>query len=169
MKKRLFAVALVCMLTLSSVSVMAKDTYSVEPPLKDSIILDGSTVDKDNHDKNTVTGGKVTIDILEDGEGYQKIEFTAKPDGSNTFYKWDITGDYDIVEGSLDSDTIILMVYGDLEMNAIFKDADGNVVTKGDKDNSTTSPTTGVATGLLILTMLGSGAVAVTSRKKFED
>ncbi|MBR3646493.1 MAG: hypothetical protein IKN54_08735 [Lachnospiraceae bacterium] len=169
MKKKVFAFTMVCLLTVSAVPVFAKSVSSPEPAAETSVTIGGKVADEE--DDNKVTGGKVSFEVVgeveEDGQKYQKIEFNAKPDGNNSFFEWQIDGNYKIVEGDLNSGKIVIIAYDDIEINAVFKDANGNIVTEGPKDDSTKSPKTGVPVGALLITMLGSGAVAIKSRKKF--
>lgn len=167
MKKKLLVAAAVSLLTLSSVSVMAANS-----PIADeyyNITIDDQTTGKEGNTTVEVPGGTITTStgIVEVGE---EVTLTADADDGYTFKKWVIEGDYTIVDGSLEEGTITIIPNEDLNVNAEFVDEDGNPAEDPGKggDDSPVSPATGAATGGLLITLLASGGVAITSRKKMK-
>lgn len=80
------------------------------------------------------------------------------------FAGWVITGKYDIVSGSLNSDTLVIIPLGDITVEETYKDA--TVDTEKEENDSDKAPQTG--NGALMLTvLLTAGAfVAMVATKK---
>lgn len=170
MKKKMLALIVVVLLMFSSVTVMAAN--SPVAPNYFEITVEGQTVGKNGATNLVVDGGKITISsgIVEEGK---EVTLTATPDKNNKFSKWVIDGDYEIVEGSLTDLTITIIPKSDLDVDADFLDSSDQPIeedpTKKPGNSSNVSPKTGVATGAIMITLLASGAVAITSRKKFSE
>lgn len=194
MRKKLLVAATVAVLSLSSVSVMAAN--SPEAPKYNNITIGSSTVGSTSSSTITVPGGSITTSTGAVEEG-KEVTFTATAEAGKVFVKWVITGDYTVVSGSLTTTTITVIPKGDLVVNAEFatievpttqeaptvapedpteapdeepeseepEEGEGN---EGEnKDPSATSPQTGIPAAGVLVTLLASGAVAITAKKKF--
>lgn len=168
MKRKILVALVVALLTFASVPVMAASSPASDVVY--SITIGDQTVGKNGASNIQVDGGKVSVSTGAVKVG-EEVTLTATADDGYKFSKWVIEGDYTIVSGSLTSETITIIPKEDIVINAEFVDEEGNVVTnpKGDSDSSVTSPKTGVATGAILVTLLASGGVAITSRKKFSE
>lgn len=170
MKKRIFALIAVALLMFSSVTVMAAN--SPTPSDYFEITVEGQTVGKNGATNLIVDGGKISVSsgIIEEGK---KVTLTVTPDKNNKFSKWVIDGDYEIVEGSLTDLTITIIPKSDLDIDAKFLNSEDEPIkenpTKKPDNDSNVSPKTGVATGAVMITLLASGAIAITSKKKFSE
>jgi len=164
--KKLITVALVIVMIFSlSVTVFAADYDSPQPKETYSIAVSYSPADGSlgvaSSDKN-----QVTIDS-EDG----KVILTATvKDGK--FNRWDIKGEYEIVEGSLTSPKLVIIPKSDISANAIFE-KDGKPATpdspSSSSDSGSTSPKTGDPLYLIIgfaVLALGVGAFAIKKIKE---
>ncbi len=172
MRKKILAVMLVALLTFSAVPVMAENSPTA--PSVFNVTVEGNTVGKKGASGIKVPGGSISVS---DGAVQVGKEVTLKvtPDKGKKFSKWIIKGDYTIVSGSLKDGTITIIPNGDIDIDAKFTDVapisdmpetESNAG-KGDTDSNTTSPKTGVPAGILLVTLLASGGVAVTSRRKY--
>lgn len=163
--KRLITVALVIVMifalgvtAFADSSPVPKEQYSIDVTYSPS---DGSLGDA-SADKNTVI-----IDPSDDG----LVTITANvKDGK--FSKWDIKGEYDIVEGSLTTPKIVIRPHSDISANAIFE-KDGKPATPDTPSSSDggsgTSPKTGDPLYMIIvfsILALGMGAFAVKKIKE---
>lgn len=181
MKKKLLVTATVAIFALSSVSVMAANS-PVAPKYND-ITIGGSTVGSTSSSTITVSGGKITTSTGAVEEG-KEVAFTASPDAGKVFVKWIITGDYTVVSGSLTTTTITVIPKGNLVVNAEFADmqvpteAITEILTEAPteeestkapekKDPSANSPQTSIPAAGVLITLLASGAIAVTAKKNF--
>lgn len=166
MKKKLLVALTVVLLTFASVPVMAANSPATNPVY--SITIGDQTVGKNGASGIKVDGGKISVSTGAVSVG-EEVTLTATADKGYKFSKWVIDGDYTIVSGSLTSKTITIIPNADLNINAKFVDANGKEPETEIKkpDNSGTSPKTGAAAGAILITLLASGGVAVTSRKKF--
>lgn len=163
--KRLITIALaIVMIFALGVTVFAdsspvpKEQYSIVVTYSPS---DGSLGDA-SADKNTVI-----IDPSDDG----LVTLTANvKDGK--FSKWDIKGEYDIVEGNLTTPKLVIRPHSDIIANAIFE-KDGKPATPDTPSSSSggsgTSPKTGDPLYMIIvfsILALGMGAFAVKKIKE---
>lgn len=169
MKKKILMAIVVALLTFSAIPVMAADSPTASAVY--NITVGDKTVSKEGSSGIKVNGGKISIStgVVKIGE---EVTLTATPNKGNKFSKWIIEGDYTIVSGNLTDATITIIPNSDLDIDAEFVDSEENPITevettKGATDPSVTSPKTGAATGALLVTLLASGGVAITSRKKF--
>lgn len=172
MKKKILTAVVVALLAFSSVPVMAANSPTAAPVY--SVTVDKGTVSKDGNSGIKVNGGKISVSTgtVEVGK---TVTFKATANKGKKFSKWIINGSYTIVSGSLTSGTITVIPNGDIDINAKFVNKNSNPekeTTKGkDKtvpyDGSTTSPKTGAAAGAIVITLLASGGIAITSKKKF--
>ncbi|MBE6762033.1 MAG: hypothetical protein E7551_07070 [Ruminococcaceae bacterium] len=104
--------------------------------------------------------GKDDTKVHEVKEG-DTIELTKSDEN---FEGWEIDGDYDIVSGTLTSDTIVIRPNSDLTVTELYKDT----VVEDDKDEneSDKAPTTGNG-ALMVTVLLTAGAfVAMVATKK---
>ena len=91
--------------------------------------------------------------------------FTATEKGGK-FQKWELHCEYDIVEGSLTSATLVIRPKSDVHGIAFFEGGDKK---DGKKDDGSTSPKTGDMTivfATLMLVALGAGVFAVKKIKE---
>lgn len=109
--------------------------------------------------------------IKKSGDGI--MTFTANGINGGTFQEWVITGDYEIVEGDLKSETLVLRVFTDIDAIAYFTKP-GETPTEppkpdDDKGGDNTSPKTGyplvLVFGMMGLAMIG-GIVAYKKIKE---
>lgn len=176
--KKIFAVLLVALLTLSSVGVMATPSPSADKLHK--VTVNGDDVKK-NGGTVKVDGGKIIVSkgVVKEGK---KVTLKAKADKGKKFSKWEIDGDFTIVSGSLTSDSITIIPNGDIDVDATFDPVKGGkgegeskLVKPEDEsgiqapDNSNISPKTGdvddVAPIAAILLLSVSGLAAYKKRK----
>ena len=150
--KKIFAVLLVALMTLSSIGVMAAPSPSADKLHK--ITVNGDNVKK-NGGKVKVDGGTIIVSkgVVKEGK---KVTLKAKANKGKKFSKWEIDGDFTIVSGSLTSDSITIIPNGDVDVDATFdpvKDGKGEGESKlvepenesgvQAPDNSNISPKTG--------------------------
>ena len=164
--KRVITVALVLVLVFSlSVTAFAKDSptgkkyYGISVSYSPS---DGSL--------GTASADSDKVLITENDDG--TVTLTANEKGNGVFSSWQITGDYDIVSGSLNSKTITIKPHSDISAVANFTKPGSSPdeqkpSTPGNKGN--TSPKTGdpllYVIGMMILA-LGFGTLAVKKIKE---
>ncbi len=92
----------------------------------------------------------------------EPITLTA-PEGD--FVRWEISGDYKLVDGKLTDKVIKIIAYSDLTVDAVFADAGK----KSDGGNeSSTSPKTGDTVYYVIGMMALAMAAALVARKKIK-
>ena len=157
MKKFLsLLLAAIVLTAVLSVSVSAAD-YK-RPADRDyniiTIIVDG--------DK----GGTATSDPVTVPKG-ETSKITAKPDPGYEFSGWVIEGEYEIVEGDLNSAVIVIRPLTDVTVRAKFTGT-------ASRDSGSTSPTTGsidnsafVSVVVALVISFSAAAVVVTGRKYF--
>ena len=163
--KRIITIALVIVMIFAlAVPVFAES--SPQPKEKYSINVTYSPADgsmgEAGSDKN-----QIIIDPSDDG----LVTLTAVPkDGK--FSRWDIKGEYDIVEGDLTTPKIVIRPHSDITANAIFE-KDGKPATPDTPSSSGggsgTSPKTGDPLYLIIaftVLALGMGAFAIKKIKE---
>ena len=93
-------------------------------------------------------------------------KLVAKPDAGSEFTGWTIEGEYEIVEGDLNSLVLVIRPLGDVKVVANFKD------TGTGKDDGKKSPTTGYNTQAVIALMavvltVSAAAVVVCGKRYF--
>ena len=170
MKKRLLALFTIMLIVFSAVPVLAAKNPSPSGTKYYGISINGKTTGKKGRMTVKVPGGKITASSGKIEVG-KKVTFTATPNSGKKFVKWSIKGKYTLVSGSLTTKSITIIPKGDVDVNAIFKNADGTPVKPGNEkpgDNSNRSPQTGATAGALFFTMLAAGGVALTSRRKMK-
>lgn len=113
--------------------------------------------------------------IIEDGE---QITLIRNDYPGFSFLKWEITGEYDIISGDLDSDELVIRPLGDLVIKSLYEEVEDEKENlggedkkeeeeqKGETNDSDTSPQTGnnplpLFAGIFLL----SAAAAVTFKK----
>lgn len=163
--KRVITIALVLVLVFSlSISALALDSPSGKKYYGISVSYspsDGSL--------GTASADSDKVLITEHDDG--TVTLTAVEKGNGVFSAWQITGDYDIVSGSLTDKTITIRPHSDISAVATFtkpgSTPDEKPTTPGNKNN--TSPKTGdpllYLIGLLVLG-LGAGTLAVKKIKE---
>lgn len=110
----------------------------------------------------------VTIDVITDGGNASKVVnedgtvvLTATPDENYKFVKWDISGEYEIVSGTLTGSPITIKPVSDVTVKVSF---DGKQAVK---PTDATSPETGVQTvssdifAILMLVSVAGAAYAI--------
>ncbi len=126
---------------------------------------------------SSYAGGNVNTSYDEETGVYTLV---AAANDSNSFSKWEITGDYEIVEGTLESATLKIKCASDVEVSAVFVDENGDVVvddvqtpddtvpsTTTPADDSSDAPQTGSNTlSYLALALCVACAVAFISKKQ---
>lgn len=156
MKKVLSVVLAVFMLTaVLALSVAAEDHPSVDA--RDYFVIEI------NVDTNGGGNAIVNNNTVQKGK---EIKFTANPEDGNEFDHWEIEGDYEIVEGDLNSPVIVIRPKGDIKTLAHFKNAGPK------KDDEKTSPTTGynmnaVVAVMAVVVTVSAAAVVVTGKKYY--
>lgn len=166
MKIKLLIATIIAVLAFSSMSVMAAD--SPQGSQLNNIKVNGQSVGKKGSSNLKVNGGTVKVSggAIEVGK---KLTLKAKAADGNTFTKWVIEGEYTIVSGDLESETLVIIPKSDVSVKTVFTDSEGNELTgpvEEKKDSSTKSPKTGVATGMVLLALMGSAVCAGTFGKK---
>lgn len=110
---------------------------------------------------------KDSVIVTEDEDG--NVTLTADEKNNGKFQRWEIEGDYDIVEGSLTDKTIVIRPKSDIHAVAVFKGPDGSTNKVPATNNKPTSPQTGdplyIVLALAVLA-LGTGALAVKKIKE---
>lgn len=130
----------------------------------------GSPVQPDTEFDVTVSNanssnGKVEKVVNEDGTITLTVDVT---DGA-TFSKWIISGDYEIVEGSLTSTTITIKASADLKVEAAYEGettTTAAAVVDDSTGESPVSPKTGAPVASVAVVLFAAAGVAVVSRKK---
>lgn len=148
--KKVIALVLILLLVFSSVVA----TSALISPTKEDVYV-------------------IVIDHSGDGAGYAEplsvvigsngtFTLTAV-DGSQAFTKWILEGNYEIIEGNLESRYLVIRPSSDIKATAVFGGG-----TQGNSDKNSTSPKTGTipyAIVLLFLAVLASGVAVFVSRK----
>lgn len=150
------------------------DEYSpvfVITPLTDINAIASFSVDKDYLTMSSDVQGNGTISINPEkvlkGSG-DTVTLTAT-DGTDPFSQWVLACEYDIVEGTLTSKTLVIRPYTDVKVTAVFGE---NAPAPGpgpDGDGDSTSPKTGdntVTVVMMILMAMAAGAFAVKKIKE---
>ena len=161
--KRIFSIALVLAVMFAlAINVCAADSPQGVDYYKISVGYfpsDGSLGDASS-DKD-----KIAITENEDGT----VTLTATEKGTGAFIKWVITGDYDIVTGSLTSKTLTVKPKSDIHADAYFEAPGKTPDTPSNPNTDKTSPKTGdpmpIILGLAVLG-IGVGAFAVKKIKE---
>lgn len=117
---------------------------------------------------STVGHGSASVSPASVGVGSGELVTFTAVDGLETFSGWVLECKYDIVEGSLNSRTLVIRPYTDVHATATFGGATVSANT-GTKNTSSSSPKTGdplfIVIGLAVLA-LGTGALAVKKIKE---
>ena len=143
--KKIFAILMVvAMIFAIAVPVCAEISPKPQPGVDTGVVPEdgGNVTDKDN------------------GDGTHTI--TINPNKGHNFVKWEITGEYEIVNGKLTDTTITIKPLTDVKVNAVLK-ADS---AKPSVKPGTSSPSTGVAPVMLAVAFVASVAGAGISFKK---
>lgn len=157
-------VAVVAMLAVSVTSFAVKSP--VAPPDFDVNI--GGIIDQNGNSKTDTSW----IKVIKDGENL----IISVEDGYEDFFiKWIITGEYEIIEGDLNSPTLVIRPLGNITIQQVVTDinakpntntdTDTNTGTPGKPNESPTSPSTGTAAGVLVVLMGACACTAVISKK----
>lgn len=160
MKRIMVVASVVMMLIFSSVSVMAADSPTADDYYTITMGSSSSATSAD------VDGGTITVSENPIVAG-EEVTLTASAEDGYAFVEWVIDGDYEIVEGSLEDEVLVIIPAGDIDVDATFESEDGDTTTTTTSDDtSSTSPQTGdsVATAAVML-VLACGIAAVSKRK----
>lgn len=160
MKKILAVLFAVLLISVSSVAALAA-------PSPTAPVIYNVTVEAQQ-------GGSVHSFVETVQQGDQVI-LTATVDDGYIFTTWNISGEYEIIEGSLSSERIVVRPDSDIHATAGFKAASADVPTSptegpapGPGNDSPTSPQTGydgfVFAGLSVLLLSGIVLFAVKTR-----
>ena len=160
MKKILAVLFAVLLISVSSVEALAA-------PSPTAPVIYNVTVEAQQ-------GGSVHSSVETVQQGDQVI-LTATVDDGYIFTTWNISGEYEIIEGSLSSERIVVRPDSDIHATAGFKAASADVPTSptegpapGPGNDSPTSPQTGydgfVFAGLSVLLLSGIVLFAVKTR-----
>ena len=160
MKKILAVLFAVLLISVSSVAALAA-------PSPTAPVIYNVTVEAQQ-------GGSVHSSVETVQQGDQVI-LTATVDDGYIFTTWNISGEYEIIEGSLSSERIVVRPDSDIHATAGVKAASADVPTSptegpapGPGNDSPTSPQTGydgfVFAGLSMLLLSGIVLFAVTTR-----
>lgn len=160
MKKILAVLFAVLLISVSSVAALAA-------PSPTAPVIYNVTVEAQQ-------GGSVHSSVETVQQGDQVI-LTATVDDGYIFTTWNISGEYEIIEGSLSSERIVVRPDSDIHATAGFKAASADVPTSptegpapGPGNDSPTSPQTGydgfVFAGLSMLLLSGIVLFAVKTR-----
>ena len=110
---------------------------------------------------------KDKVEIKENPDG--TVTLTAKEKGNGTFIKWVISGDYDIVTGSLTSKSMTIIPKSDIHADAYFEAPGSTPDSPSNPNTDKTSPKTGdpmlLVFGIAALA-LGVGVFAVKKIKE---
>ena len=163
--RKLVSIALVLVMVFAmTVSASAL----ISPGAKDHFGITVGTSPSDGS-LGSASTDKDSVQVTENEDG--TVTLTAEEKGNGKFSHWEIEGDYDIVEGSLTSKTIVIRPKSDIHAVAVFEE-DGKKATADTTvkpNNSNTSPKTGdpmfIVFGLAVL-VLGAGALAVKKIKE---
>ena len=108
--------------------------------------------------------------------GYKSVkrgdtfELTANEDtDKHAFVRWEITGDYEIISGDLESADLVIRPLGDVTVKSIYEDvSDGEGTDKkpGDKNGSSKSPKTGDVWFLYLGGIFAASVVVAGTAKK---
>lgn len=152
MKKVLSLVlVLALLLTTSIIMVSAEVSPTKETEADYHIVVDHSgdgTADADHYDVQIGSEGEVTL---------------TATDGDQSFDHWVLDGDYEIIEGSLNSRYLKIRPHSNIHATAIFDSG-----TNGKKDKSDTSPKTGTlpyALALVFIAGIAGAAIIIISKK----
>lgn len=159
-KKALAVLVAMLIVMFSCVSAFAAISPSGKPSLDVTIIpTEGGTGSYD-----------ITTEIEAGPNGGTIVEFTPKPNPGYTFEKWELEGEYDIVDGSLTTDKLKVEAYSDLVATPYYVSASGTPGSSVDANTSQTSPQTGDNTNVMfavaIVLVAMAGAVVVTRKIK---
>ncbi len=144
--KKIFAILMVvAMMFAIAVPMSAEISPKPQPDVETEIVPEG--------------GGEITE--IDNGDG--TITLTVDPSKGNDFVKWEITGEYELVSGSLTDKTITIRPITDVKAQAILKTQTTVKPTPGPNNQS---PSTGVAPVMMAVAFVGSMAAAGYSFKK---
>lgn len=149
-----FALTLVMMLSLSLSAV------AVNSPT-------GTTTHSVKSYLVSLTSGTSTLDwakVVVDGD---TITLTVNPEYADYFLEWVISGEYEIVAGSLTSKTLVIRLLSDL---IIQQKINCDIKTPGGTNTSPVSPDTGAnAVPALVVIMSLSALTAFAAKKKISE
>ena len=148
---------------LYSPVLVIEPTSDIEAVASFSEEEDYLTINVDKKGEGNVTA---TPNKIAKGSG-ETVTLTAEETGK-AFVKWILACEYDIVEGSLTTKTLVIRPYTDINATAVFETDEPAPVPSGD-DSGSTSPKTGDYSVLmiaLVLMAMGLGAFAVKKIKE---
>ena len=145
--KKIFAILMVvAMMFAIAVPMSAEISPKPQPEVETSVVPEN--------------GGEITQTPNDDGT----ITITVKPNSGYDFVKWELTGEYDILNGGDEYDkTITIRPKTDVKAQAVLKT---QTTVKPTPKPDTQSPSTGVAPVMMAVAFVGSMAAAGYSFKK---
>lgn len=155
--KKLFALMLALVLIASlAVSVSAVSHDSPTPV---------SYYDVSTSVVGTGEAGADPIKVVVNSDGTSTLT-AVEVEGGGAFVRWELVGEYEIVEGSLTSKVLVIKPLSDVKASAVFKDAGKDT---GKKNDSSTSPKTGDMSMIIVTVMLLAAGAAVFAVKKIKE
>lgn len=106
-------------------------------------------------EEETIGGG---VSIIKNDDGTYTVKGVT--DNGYEFIKWIITGDYDIISGSLTDPYLVIRPKGDVHIKGVWN---------GASNNNGKSPKTGYNVAIIAVVALVSAAGAAYAFKKFEN
>lgn len=166
--KKLFVMLITCVLVLSVSAPFVSADSSPEGKKTYKVTI------------NMSDGKAESFTFLQKGENVILKSSVKKNDPAKTFIKWEITGDYEVISGSLTnpdlvikplSDVSVVQVLADIAENQPDKsdkdDNDDDKESQGDKNDSETSPPTGNNIWLALGgVMLASAALSLIAKRR---
>lgn len=132
-------------------------------PLGDVVINKVATSSSKDEYTVTVNRGsgdkEIQYNVVKNGDTYTLTAST--PDKGYKFARWSITGDYEIVSGSLTSEKLVIKPLGDVTVKEVFEK-----ISKGGTNNSDKSPKTGDAIPSVLLAVFMTSLAACAVSKK---
>lgn len=140
-------------------------------PAKNVTAIASFSVEKDflTISQGEVIGdGTITIDPTKIAKGTDGTVTLTAVDGKDTFARWILACEYEIVEGSLTSRTLVIKPLTDVHVTAEFT-ANGEPATEPAKTDSNTSPKTGDPTFMIITMIMLAMALGTVAVKKIKE
>lgn len=159
-KKVLAVLVAMLIVMFSCVSAFAAISPSGKPSLNVTIIPTGGG-----------TGSyDITTEIEKGPNGGTLVDFTPKPNPGYTFEKWEIEGEYTVVEGDMGSEKLTVEAFSDLVVTPHYTSESGTPGGSIDANTGQTSPQTGDSTNVMfavtVVLVAMAGAVVVTRKIK---
>ena len=97
------------------------------------------------------------------------VELSLAVGEEKDFVKWEISGDYEIISGSLKDGTLVIMPLSDLTIRKVFKDRKPDK-DKGETNDSEESPQTGSNLIFILFGVMAASLIMVkTAKNKLEQ